>query len=52
MPLFWFFAGVLTTLALLVVLSPWLRRMPGFASLPAAPWQGSVISNACQRTAA
>src|SRR5882762_5724021 len=44
MPLFWFFAGVLTTLALLVVLSPWLRRMPGFASLPAAPWQGSVIA--------
>jgi hypothetical protein len=44
MPLFWFLAGVLTTLALLVVLSPWLRRMPGFASLPAAPWQGSAVA--------
>ena len=44
MALFWFFAGVLTTLALLVVLSPWLRSIPGFASLPAAPWQGSVIA--------
>jgi len=44
MPLFWFFAGVLTTLALLVVLSPWLRTLPAFASLPAAPWQGSVVA--------
>jgi hypothetical protein len=44
MPLFWFFAGVLTTLAVLVVLSPWLRSMPRFASLPAAPWQGSVVA--------
>jgi hypothetical protein len=44
MPLFWFFAGVLTTLALLVVLSPWLRSIPSFASLPAAPWQGSVVA--------
>jgi hypothetical protein len=44
MPLFWFFAGVLTTLALLVVVSPWLRSIPGFASLPVAPWQGSVVA--------
>jgi hypothetical protein len=44
MPLFWFFAGVLTTLALLVVISPWLHRMPRFASLPAAPWQGSLVA--------
>jgi hypothetical protein len=44
MPLFWFLAGVLTTLAVLVVLSPWLRSMPRFASLPAAPWQGSVVA--------
>src|SRR6266478_1685536 len=44
MPLFWFFAGVLTTLALLVVLSPLLRSIPGFASLPPAPWQGSVVA--------
>lgn len=44
MPLFWFFAGVLTTLALLVVLSPLLRSIPRLASLPAAPWQGSVVA--------
>jgi hypothetical protein len=44
MPLFWFIAGVLTTLAFLVVLSPWLRTLPAFASLPAAPWQGSVVA--------
>jgi cytochrome c-type biogenesis protein CcmH len=44
MPLFWFIAGVLTTLAVLVVLSPWLRTLPAFASLPAAPWQGSVVA--------
>jgi hypothetical protein len=44
MALFWFFAGVLTTLALLVVISPWLRRLPRFASLPVAPWQGSVVA--------
>jgi hypothetical protein len=44
MPLFWFIAGVLTTLALLVVLSPWLRTLPAFASVPAAPWQGSVVA--------
>jgi hypothetical protein len=44
MPLFWFFAGILTTLALLVVISPWLRKIPAFAALPAAPWQGSVVA--------
>lgn len=44
MHLFWFFAGVLTTLALLVVLSPLLRSIPRLASLPAAPWQGSVVA--------
>jgi len=44
MALFWFFAGVLTTLAVLVVLSPWLRSIPALASLPAAPWQGSVVA--------
>ena len=44
MPLFWFFAGVLTTLALLVVLSPLLRSIPGFATVPPAPWQGSVVA--------
>jgi hypothetical protein len=44
MPFFWFFAGILTTLALLVVLSPLLRSMPRFAALPTVPWQGSVVA--------
>ena len=42
MPLFWFLAGVLTTLAALVVILPWLRKMPRLASLPALPWQASL----------
>jgi hypothetical protein len=42
MPLFWFFTGVLTTLAVIVVTLPWLRKMPRYASLPALPWQASV----------
>jgi hypothetical protein len=44
MPLFWFIAGILTTLALLVVISPLLRSIPGLGSLPAAPWQGSAVA--------
>ena len=35
---FWFLAGVLTTLATLVMLLPWLRTMPRLGSLPAVPW--------------
>jgi hypothetical protein len=42
MPLFWFLAGVLTTLAALVVILPWLRKMPRLGSLPALPWQASL----------
>jgi len=42
MPLFWFFAGIITTLATLVVVLPWLRTMPRLGSLPALPWQASV----------
>ena len=39
MPLFWFLAGVLSTLAALVVISPWL--MPRVGPLPAVPrWVG------------
>jgi hypothetical protein len=44
MPLFWFIAGILTTLAVLVVISPLLRSIPGVGSLPAAPWQGSALA--------
>jgi hypothetical protein len=42
MPLFWFLAGVLTTLVGLILLLPWLRGKPRFNSLPAIPWQISV----------
>lgn len=44
MPLFYFLAGVLTTLAALVVILPWLRKMPRLESLPALPWQASVVA--------
>jgi len=40
--LFWFLAGSLTTLAGLIVLLPWLRRVPRLGPLPAAPWQASI----------
>jgi hypothetical protein len=42
MPLFWFIAGSLTTLAALLVMLPRLRKMPRFESLPALPWQASA----------
>ena len=42
MPIFWFIAGVVTTLATLVVILPWLRRKPRLSALPALPWQASV----------
>ncbi len=50
MPLFWFMAGVLTTLASLIVISPWLRKMPSLSSLPAAPLTASVAAVAVVAT--
>ena len=44
MPLFWFFTGALTTIAALVVSLPWLRKTSRFASLPALPWQASLVA--------
>jgi hypothetical protein len=44
MPLFWFLAGSLTTLAALVLVLPRLRRLPRFAALPALPWQASLAA--------
>ena len=44
MPLFWFLAGCLTTLAALVVMLPRLRKMPRFQTLPALPWQASAAA--------
>jgi len=40
MPLFWFLVGMLTALAALVIMLPWLRTLPRFATLTAASWQG------------
>ena len=44
MNLFWFLAGMLSMLAALIVLLPWLRTIPNFASLPAVPWPAPLIS--------
>jgi cytochrome c-type biogenesis protein CcmH len=38
MHLFWFLAGILTTLATLIVALPMLRRDPRWSALPAASW--------------
>jgi hypothetical protein len=40
--LFWFLAGVLTTLAFLIAVLPWLRTIPRLGPLPAIPWQASA----------
>jgi len=37
MPLFWFPAGVLTGIAIVVLLSPWIRRVPQLARFTATP---------------
>ena len=37
MPLFWFPAGVLTGIAIIILLSPWMRRFPQLARLSATP---------------
>ena len=42
MPIFWFLAGVLTTLAVIVAALPWLRKTPRYASLPALPRGASI----------
>jgi hypothetical protein len=40
--LFWFLAGVLCTLAVLVLLLPWLRTIPRLGPLPSLPWQAGI----------
>ena len=42
MPFYWFLAGILTTLASLIVLMPWLRKMPRLASVQPFPRSASV----------
>jgi hypothetical protein len=40
--MFWFLAGVLSTLALLILILPWLRTIPRLGPLPAVPWQVGI----------
>jgi hypothetical protein len=42
--LFWFLAGVVTTLASLIAVLPWLRTIPRLGPLPALPWQASAAA--------
>jgi len=42
--LFWFLAGMLTMIAALIVVLPWLRTIPRFNFLPELPWQAPLIS--------
>ncbi|HWY95285.1 MAG TPA: hypothetical protein VNX69_08850 [Steroidobacteraceae bacterium] len=42
MALFWFLAGILSTLASLILLLPWLRKIPRLGALPSLPWQAGV----------
>jgi hypothetical protein len=41
LPLFWFFAGVLCTLACILLMLPWLRTMPRLNTLPAI-WAAGI----------
>jgi hypothetical protein len=40
--LFWFLAGILSTVAGLVLLLPWLRTIPRLGPLPSVPWQAGI----------
>jgi cytochrome c-type biogenesis protein CcmH len=40
---FWFIAGMLTMLAAIVVMLPWLRTIPRFEFLPAIPWHAPLL---------
>jgi cytochrome c-type biogenesis protein CcmH len=42
--LFWFLAGILSTLAFLILLLPWLRTIPRLAPLPSLPWQAGIAA--------
>jgi cytochrome c-type biogenesis protein CcmH len=40
--LFWFVAGILSTLASLILLLPWLRKIPRLGALPSLSWQAGI----------
>jgi len=39
---FWFLAGILSTLAAVILLLPWLRTIPRLGTLPSLPWQAGL----------
>jgi hypothetical protein len=39
---FWFMAGILFTVAIVVLLLPWLRTVPRLGALPSLPWQAGL----------
>jgi hypothetical protein len=45
MAIFWFLAGMLSAVAILLVLLPWLRTIPKLRSLPAIPWQAPLVAS-------
>ncbi|HWX81792.1 MAG TPA: hypothetical protein VNZ02_16950 [Steroidobacteraceae bacterium] len=45
MAFFWFLTGMLATLGALILILPWVRRIPRFGPLPSASWQ--VAISAC-----
>jgi hypothetical protein len=40
--LFWFLAGILSTLASLILLLPWLRKIPSLGALPSLTWRAGM----------
>jgi hypothetical protein len=44
MAVFWYLAGIVTTLAALIMILPWLRSMPRLSAVPTVPWQASVAA--------
>ena len=44
MALFWFLAGMLTTLAVIIMIIPLLRANPRFVALPSVPWPAAAAA--------
>jgi hypothetical protein len=44
LPLFWFFVGVLCTLACILLMLPWLRTVSRFNTLPAISWAAGICA--------
>jgi len=52
MPLFWFMAGILTTVAVLALLSPWLRTLSQLGALTSTPLRACVSAGVLVATLA